>query len=918
MLPVGSLDDLVSKVRYSIGSGSRPIAFMIGSGLTRGTVADVDLLVQSMRSALQNEADYQRFDIAVGSKAGGERYQRASEFLILNRDQKLLNRVIRLAVLGSCKSLSLPEARTLVENEAELRRLEQEANWALDPGVAALGELLTILPSDVRGPIITTNFDPLIEVAVRKAGGKPAAQFIDTDGKIVRGDDTGVIDVIHVHGYWRRGDTLHTVHQLSRERPLLDGSLRERLRGHLVVVLGYSGWSDAFSKSLLGSAKQHEFNGMDVAWCSYAMLTEAQLASGLFAELAEGNSATFYQGIDSNLALPTLLQSYKQSLPGGATPSFSALRGWTLLDERFLSLRTPNPPNRNDRLNFFNGVQPDWATALDPSVPRLALAGNLTEALNRCQTRAIDKMIVAAVGPMGEGKSIALRQAAISIARSHPELTVFWREPGTTLAVDDILRLPHRPDGGIVLVSDDGDLLVGDLAKLAGRCRSEARSDISVLLVAQDRDWRNRNGFNRLRRDAEVIGVGGLSLTDAQAIVTAWEELGADGLGELASVDSDARAKRLVDLAGDPAGPPSESLIGAMLSVRFGSGLKDRVADLLNRLNNFGAVGTGSLVSAFLMIAISHATFRAGSSPLSVRVLAEALNLPTSAVEYVVLDPLGKEAAVTAHAGDVWTRHESVARTALEVSRERDAEELPRILTGLVQTAVKLAPSNGRLDDDLYSVAYLSRYLERESEAVAAAEAAVDAAPKRMSYRTSLIATLRNFRRYDEALTVAAAAWRTQTEVNDRESIVGFLGEWATAAGQAGMPSLNVLLDALALQAIGTLRDTDKEIIRALLGMGVGLTNLHKQNKDRIWVDALGGVVGLVTDLEPAGKHTDFLRRHTAYFTKFGSKDPRLTPEEAIQRAVDKLQDSPPDELRGYLSAQKISLQHVSGQSEAR
>ncbi len=137
---------------------------------------------------------------------------------------------------------------------ASLRALEIEGSWSLGPGVAALGELLVGMPTDVRGPVITTNFDPLIEVSVRQAGGSPVSQHFDQDGTLVASDDDGTIDIAHVHGFWRRGDTLHTIHQLTAPRHQLDGSLRELLRGHVVVVMGYGGWEDAFSNSLSGES----------------------------------------------------------------------------------------------------------------------------------------------------------------------------------------------------------------------------------------------------------------------------------------------------------------------------------------------------------------------------------------------------------------------------------------------------------------------------------------------------------------------------------------------------------------------------------------------------------------------------------------------------------------------------------------
>lgn len=43
--------------------------------------------------------------------------------------------------------------------------------WWLSPATEALGELVTKVPKIFGHAILTTNFDPLIEVAIRKAHG---------------------------------------------------------------------------------------------------------------------------------------------------------------------------------------------------------------------------------------------------------------------------------------------------------------------------------------------------------------------------------------------------------------------------------------------------------------------------------------------------------------------------------------------------------------------------------------------------------------------------------------------------------------------------------------------------------------------------------------------------------------------------
>ena len=100
MIVVGDSDALLSRLKYLLRTGHKPIAFVLGSGLTRGSVPGVDRLVTAMRNSLQDDQDFSRFDRAVAASTPAERYQRAAEFIFLNRDQAMLNRIIRLAVLA--------------------------------------------------------------------------------------------------------------------------------------------------------------------------------------------------------------------------------------------------------------------------------------------------------------------------------------------------------------------------------------------------------------------------------------------------------------------------------------------------------------------------------------------------------------------------------------------------------------------------------------------------------------------------------------------------------------------------------------------------------------------------------------------------------------------------------------------------
>src|SRR5207253_4932818 len=116
--------------------------------------------------------------------------------------------------------------------------------------------------------ILTTNFDPLIEVAIQRAGGHYFRTMLHSDGNISQTEGNGC-HVIHLHGYWHGCDTLHTTRQLSHPRPHLKDSLTHLLRNKLVVVCAYGAWDDAFTEALMDVVRD-DTAYPEVIWTFYS------------------------------------------------------------------------------------------------------------------------------------------------------------------------------------------------------------------------------------------------------------------------------------------------------------------------------------------------------------------------------------------------------------------------------------------------------------------------------------------------------------------------------------------------------------------------------------------------------------------------------------------------------------------------
>lgn len=428
-----SFEDFVDRMAAAADPSSRPLAFLVGSPLTAPSrqgdpgVPLTDGVVELIRESL-NEADtLAAFDREV-PQGSAARYQSAFQFLIGRRGQDAANRVIRKAVLcarlRSAVSLD-PSAMTSTQCEQLGRSLE---GWSVPNAALQLAKLLQSTPNSFGHAVLTTNFDPLLEVALAQVEHPSYRTVLHLDGNLGQTVGSGV-HIVHLHGYWSGYDTLHTQQQLTQVRPQLKSSLVRLVDSSTIAVLGYGGWDDVLTRTLI-DVLSDSTGTPEILWTFYGQeasqieASSAHIISMLRPAISRGR-AVLYKGIDLNEAFEAItVKLAKRKSPPVNKQTSSVV---TIL---FKEKDRGGPSTTSD------------------SVPQSdAWVGRCTE-LDVLRSSSEPVAFITGLG--GQGKSLLAAEYVRSLSKVNADAWWDWRdcrEQSDRLVTQIIRALEHLTDG---------------------------------------------------------------------------------------------------------------------------------------------------------------------------------------------------------------------------------------------------------------------------------------------------------------------------------------------------------------------------------------------------------------------------------------------------------------------------------------
>ncbi|MDP3515441.1 MAG: hypothetical protein Q8S20_22075 [Sulfuritalea sp.] len=693
----------------------------------------------------------------------------------------------------------------------------------------------------------------MLSLAIRAVGGNVHRRIVDGEGGIGREAESepGTRNVVHLHGYWRGSDTLHTHAQLVAGRVRLKVSLQNLLRQKTLIVVAYAGWDDIFTKALVELLGDDEAK-LDVLWCFREADRETvrarygDLIEKLQPAIVRGRFRA-YGGIDCHAIFGEIAAELAaEAVPvagGPALPLVSPLPGWQRLDAATLDAMAPL--KEGEALRYYDGATPTWRHALSDRVPRRESVDEIAKRRTGLSEDAGSLQLIRAAG--GEGKTTLLLQVAVDAARDEG-VDVLWRpSPRISLSPEQIAGLD--PQRQWLIVADDAENLVRVIAESARLLHAEDRANVDFLLAARDADWKSAGGDRQpwaqwLQHQPDIL-LRGISEPDAKAVVAAWARGGAAGLRELArEADAEKRSAALVKAVNDALRTADEkrgdgSFFGGLLALRFGeAGLRAHVREFLMRLRETPIQNCEqSLADALLYVAACHG---AGISGLDENVLADLIGVPRDWIGSRVVRPLGEETAAVSGGGQVYTRHSQVAAAILLEAEVALDVDLAEVWARLVKQTVRVqretyvavfAPivhAGPRLQQTLPQQLPEDR---RKAIAIGAARAALEAKPEWLS---TVIDFGKTYRKADRPPDATALFCKhlvdAEKAVDYAANVRGYWYEWGVCEGAlpgGAHRAVDAWLQGLSLSDhLNPATVTDTNIKFGCSGLGVAFGKL--------------------------------------------------------------------------------------------
>jgi energy-coupling factor transporter ATP-binding protein EcfA2 len=560
--------------------------------------------------------------------------------------------------------------------------------------------------------------------------------------------------------------------------------------------------------------------------------------------------------------------SQELSVEGIFTAPFTpeAPNGWDTLTSAFFSSVTPE----EDLTNFFNGGEPRWEAVVNPRLPRIQLTESLLDRTRR-RIRENKAGIELLIGPTGEGKSTALRQAAAILARDDSR-TIIWRQQRDAVLDQNLIDIACAYGPGTVLASDNAQLILEQLHQLIEAGSIPSSSGLQLLLASRDTDWIRRTrelGFKLDPAQAwKSMGplvstkhpFGRVSETDAQKIIQSWRNLEPYPPDAIRGLSDREAAKLLVDASGSAASQHG-ALLGGLLAIRYTpEELRAHLVSLLESLSQDATPGDMTLADVVIILALVDV---AGVDGIPSEIIARFCDINELNFRSQVANRLGEESVANYNDDIMRSRHPMISETILEIAMSNQSsfavESAACHLLAIIadkQENNNLKGGYGQifaLGHELYkaevptSIGPKSRLLS-----IALSRKACELRPRALVNRMSLSEILRSEKQVERAIAAVWAPIAKQLlnkngwldwNKNSRTA----LGEFAVVTSLAGHELEAAILRMAALSDIYRANRLEKWRAAFILrGLSLHLSRLYLEQGEPWLADTVAEIHGCV------------------------------------------------------------------------
>jgi hypothetical protein len=340
--PEDDLHRLVNLLREVLeAEDDRRLVVLFGAGVTSTRVPDVALLTTlAFDFADQHGSTRLRTDLtgALPNRPGAQqvqiaRYSEALQFVHEVRGPDALRAFLQqvsMQALINDRPMELSNRPLGDQQYAERERRARD--WQPPEGLSLFADLLPRHGHNVHPILLTTNFDPLVEAALLRAGlAIDPSHAVAGPGQSMAALRGGVArwTVVHLHGT-PHGDSLHYPAKIAQPHAEVEDWLASLMRGNRLLVLGYSGWDGLLQRTMrkhFGRRVEEKADeSTEVLWAVYEPRHEhpnVDPALADFFERNDGRGVTAFYGIDSDRVMRTLNEELSgRRLPATTQPTF--------------------------------------------------------------------------------------------------------------------------------------------------------------------------------------------------------------------------------------------------------------------------------------------------------------------------------------------------------------------------------------------------------------------------------------------------------------------------------------------------------------------------------------------------------------------------------------------------------------------